>query len=143
MRQRERPFIFIIIILVIPVLGIYQALTSTETRVNMSELPKEIFQNWVHSFEDDSDDITVYRTSKYAFPRARGRAGIGFEPDGTFTDWAIAPADGTNAITGHWRIERPGYVHISFEDKNRAPWILEILSVDPEMLRVRRHQVSP
>jgi hypothetical protein len=111
-----------------------------ETRVNMSELPKELFQNWVHSFEEDSDGITVYRTAKYAFPPARGRAGIEFEPDETFIDWAIAPADGTKAITGHWRVERPGQVHISFEDKNRAPWILEILHVDSDMLKVRRHQ---
>ncbi len=109
----------------------------------MSELPNEIFRIWVHSFEDDTDDVTVYRTTQHAFPPARGRAGLEFQLDGTFINWAIAAADGTNAIRGHWRLARPGHVHISFDDPQHAPWVLEILSVDVEMLKVRRHRVSP
>ena len=143
MCQPKRSFIFAVTMLVTLGLSINQPLTSTETGKNMSELPKEIFRNWVHSFEEDTDDITVYRTSTYAFPPARGRAAIGFQPDGAFTDWAIAPADGNQPISGHWRIEASGHVHISFEDQHRVPWVLEIVYVDTEILKVRRRRVSP
>jgi hypothetical protein len=143
MRRPKRLFLFAIVILVLLALGPYPVRTSTKMGMNMSELPKEIFQNWVHSYEDDTGDIKVYRTSNYAFPPARGRAGMQFKPDGTFTDWDIAPADGHQSISGHWRIERPGHVHITFDDKSRPPWVLEILSIDTEMLKVRRHPVSP
>lgn len=48
----------------------------------MIELPESIFRKWGHSFEEDSDGVTVYRPSDFSFPRARGRAGIEFKADG-------------------------------------------------------------
>jgi hypothetical protein len=108
----------------------------------MTELPNEIFRRWGHSFEESTSEITVYRPAEYEFPRARGRAGIEFKPDGTFIYWAIGPADKRLAINGHWQIEGPGLVRVSFEGNVRTPLVMEILQCDAEIMRVRQRPAS-
>ncbi len=109
----------------------------------MTELPREIFRKWGHSFEESTGEITVYRPAEYEFPRARGRAGIEFKPDGTFIYWGIGPADKRIGINGHWQIESPGRVRVFFEGNVRAPLVIEILQCDAEILRVRQRPASP
>lgn len=108
----------------------------------MTELPKEIFRKWGHSFEESTGEIIVYRPAEYEFPRARGRAGIEFKPDGTFIDWVIGPADAKRGINGHWQIEGPGRVRISLNGNVRPPRILEILQCDATILKVRQQPAS-
>ena len=112
-------------------------------KVSMTELPKEIFRKWGHSFEESTGEITVYRPAEYEFLRARGRAGIEFKPDGMFIYWAIGPADKGLGINGHWLMEGSGRVRVSFERNVRAPLVLEILQCDAEILRVRQQPASP
>jgi hypothetical protein len=57
---------------------------------------------WTHSFEEDHDDVTVYRPHGYDFPRARGRAGLEFRPDGSFVDWSIGAGDARTPRPGSW-----------------------------------------
>jgi hypothetical protein len=109
----------------------------------MNGLPNVIFRKWGHSFEEDTGDITVYRPDNYPFPRARGRAGIEFRPDGTFIDWIIGPGDAHRAISGHWRMEGPGRVRVYFDGDVRAPRVLEILQCDAAVLKARQKPVSP
>jgi hypothetical protein len=103
----------------------------------MSGLPNEIFRKWQHSFEEDADDVHVYRPVEYNFPRARGRAGIEFGPDGRFTEWTIGPADAQRGLPGQWRVEAPGRIRISFPQQSRAPRTLEIVHLDRGVLEVR------
>lgn len=108
----------------------------------MTELPDEIFRKWVHSFEEDTNGITVYRPEEYDFPPARGRGGIEFRPDGVFIDWEIGPTDATRGINGHWKMEGSGRVRVSFEGNVRPPQILEILQIDTGILKVRKLPAS-
>ncbi|QDQ90960.1 zinc metalloprotease [Rhodococcus sp. WB9] len=57
---------------------------------------------WRHSFEEDHDGVRVYRPAEFDFPRARGRGGIEFRPDGSFVDWAIGRGDANEAREGTW-----------------------------------------
>ncbi|MFD4179871.1 hypothetical protein [Rhodococcus sp. NPDC058514] len=57
---------------------------------------------WGHSFEEDHDGIRVYRPVGFDFPRARGRDGIEFRPDGSYVDWAIGRGDANEAREGRW-----------------------------------------
>jgi hypothetical protein len=61
---------------------------------------------WTHSFEEDHDGLTVYRRDDFAFPPARGRRGVEFGADGTFTDWLIGRGDAPQADaqgnSGRW-----------------------------------------
>ncbi len=109
---------------------------------NMNELPNEIFRRWGHSFEEDTEDITVYRPSEYAFPPARGRAGIEFRSNGEFIDWTIGPTDASRGISGHWRMEESRRVRVYFENNIRAPQVLEIIQCDVEVLKVKQLPVS-
>lgn len=103
----------------------------------MAELPNEIFRKWQHSFEEDNSGINVYRPTDYNFPRARGRAGLEFSPDGTFTEYAIGPADRQQRETGRWSALTPGKVQVSFDKAGRAPRILEIVQSDQNVLKIR------
>lgn len=104
----------------------------------MTELPDEIFRKWIHSFEEDTNGITVYRPVEYDFPLARGRGGIEFRPDGAFISWEIGPTDATRGINGHWKIEGSGRVSVSFEESTRPSTVIEILQCDSEVLKVRK-----
>lgn len=104
----------------------------------MNELPDEIFRIWIHSFEEDQNGIIVYRPVGYGFPRARGREGIEFRPDGMFISYEIGPTDASRGINGQWKIEGSGRVRVSFEGNVRPSRILEILQIDVEILKMRQ-----
>ncbi|MFC9556975.1 zinc metalloprotease [Rhodococcus sp. NPDC056960] len=57
---------------------------------------------WGHSFEEDHDGLRVYRPAGFDFPRARGRGGIEFRPDGSFVDWTIGRGDAGEPREGTW-----------------------------------------
>lgn len=103
----------------------------------MSSARDGVTGRWMHSFEEDHDDVLVYRPPEHDFPRARGRDGIEFGPDGTFTEWAIGRGDAQEARPGWWRAtDAGGTVELSTEHGGER--VLEILSVTPERLEVRR-----
>jgi hypothetical protein len=104
----------------------------------LPDLPPQIFQKWNHSFEEDSPDATVYRPPQFNFPRARGRAGIEFSPDGKFVEWAIGRGDAQQAIPGRWVAEGPNRVRVSFEQGSRAPRSMEILECSADVLKMKK-----
>lgn len=103
-------------------------------------LPDEIFRQWVHSFEEDTAGVRVYRPADYDFPRARGRSGIEFRPNGEFVELSIGPTDTPQPASGEWQAEGDNRVSISFGEESLAPQELEIVSVDDERLVVRDPQ---
>lgn len=113
----------------------------------MIELPNEIFRKWGHSFEEDAGSIKVYRPNTFNFPRGRGRAGIEFKRDGTYIDWIIDRTDAQKPISGRWRIESSVMqthsntgqhrIRLSFEGNLRGERIVEITSLDNDVLKLR------
>ena len=106
----------------------------------MSSARDGIAGRWTHSFEEDHDDVLVYRPPEHDFPRARGRDGIEFKPDGSFVEWAIGRGDAQQAIPGRWRTADSGAVQVTTERGGEQ--VLEILSVAPDRLEVRRRAGS-
>ena len=104
------------------------------------QLPNELFQGWRHSFEDDTEDTTVYRPVDYDFPPARGRAGIEFLAYGGFIDWIVAPTDALQSVHGFWRIEDER-IHLSFENNISEPQIIEIVEYSADILKIRRFPI--
>ena len=115
---------------------------SQNIATSMKQPPSEIFQRWGHSFEEDTEDITVYRPSGYEFPPARGRAGIEFRANGEFIDWVIGPTDASQGIRGRWHMEEARRIRINFENNIREPRILEIVECSTDILKVRHQPVS-
>jgi hypothetical protein len=92
---------------------------------------------WMHSFEEDHDDVLVYRPPDHDFPRARGRDGIEFAPDGSFVEWAIGRGDAEQAVPGQWRTSDAGGA-LEVTTERGGAQVLEVVSVAADRLEVRR-----
>lgn len=56
-------------------------------------------QTWWHSFEEDHDDVAVYRPDGFGFPPARGRRGLEVDPDGTLVELGLGRDDTPNRVS--------------------------------------------
>src|SRR3712207_9162468 len=79
----------------------------------MTDPTAAVTGRWLHSFEEDHGDVTVYRPPDHDFPPARGRRGIEFFPDGSFTEWVIGRGDAPQAVPGRWRTAAAGRVEVT------------------------------
>ncbi|WP_303310453.1 hypothetical protein [Hymenobacter sp. BT730] len=95
-------------------------------------------RTWLHAHEEDQGNIHVYRPNTYAFPPSRGRTGFAFEHNGLFTQFDIAPTDGLEGHKGQWQAVKENTLHISLDDHTQPDYTLEIVSLEPELLKVRR-----
>lgn len=93
---------------------------------------------WLHAHEEDQNDVRVYRPNTYAFPPSRGRTGFAFDHNGLFTQFDIAPTDGLEGSRGVWKAENDHLLSISLDDKKDPDYKLEIISLDKDVLKVRR-----
>jgi hypothetical protein len=107
---------------------------GTETASQLRQLE----HTWLHAHEEDQGDVRVYRPNTYAFPPSRGRTGFAFERNGLFTQFDIAPTDGLEGRKGTWTAENDHTVRISLDDKKDPDYRLEIVSMDNDVLKVRR-----
>jgi hypothetical protein len=92
----------------------------------------------MHSHEEDTADIAVYRPAEYDFPPARGRTGFDFMTDGKVIYYGIAPADGVNQIPGRWKAQGTDEITITLDDERMKPMILQVLTCEADKLTLRR-----
>lgn len=104
----------------------------------MSELPKELFQKWKHSYEEDTKDVTVYRPVSYELGPARGRNGLTFHEDGTFVKTAPGPTDASQKISGKWELEGKSRISVSFAAQDTPSQTIEIVECHDDILKVRK-----
>jgi hypothetical protein len=106
---------------------------------SMAGVPGTLFQKWLHSFEEDAGDVRVYRPERFSFPRARGRAGIEFRPDGTFVEWRIGRGDAPTAVEGRWQLESATRVRVTPAPSSAggSSPVLEIVECTDQILKVR------
>jgi hypothetical protein len=70
--------------------------------------PKELQRRWVHSHEEDTSEVSVYRPAGFPFPPSRGRHAFELRADGTATEGPIAAADGNQSLDGRWQLRPDG-----------------------------------
>ena len=108
-------------------------------------LSQEIFEKkWIHSYEEDKDDIQVYHTSTFNFPLSRGRMGFEIEKNGTFTHYGIGPDDRQKKVEGNWTIgegEEPNTIKIDFAtEKPIKPYNnMKIISYENNTLTIKKY----
>lgn len=100
----------------------------------MPDNEERLLGQWTHSFEEDHEEVRVYRPSSHNFPPARGRGGMEFRADGTFLDRPIGRGDANETRDGRWRCPTDGAVRI---DTSTGARRMEIVSVTPDRLEVR------
>lgn len=67
---------------------------------------QDLIGRWLHSYEEDVGDQTVYRPANYAFPPARGRTGFELKENGVCEEILIGPTDTAVHKKGQWRYTR-------------------------------------
>ena len=63
-----------------------------------------INSSWLHSHEEDYDNIKVYRPDNFDFPPSKGRTGFQFGENGQGGMGLIAPTDGINWVPMQWNL---------------------------------------
>jgi hypothetical protein len=116
--------------------------TATEQGRRTADLPPELFRHWIHSREEDQDDVRFFRPEGFAFPPSFGRDGIEMRPDGSFVQHDLGPADGTVQIPGRWTQQGPGLVAVRFGGA-REDYAFTVVDVDVELLRIRMAAAPP
>ena len=106
-------------------------------------LSQEIFEkHWIHSYEEDKDDIKVYHPSTFNFPLSRGRIAFEIEKNGTFIQYGIGPDDTRKKVEGNWTIEEeeePNTIKIDFApDKPIKSYNMKIILCNDDVLRIRK-----
>lgn len=104
----------------------------------MDDLRSCLTGRWLHSHEEDTADVAVYRPDSYAFPPARGRNGFEFSADGRATYIGIAATDGSSQTPGRWELAAPNQVRVTTENARIQPMSLTVLSCDADKLTVSR-----
>ncbi|GAB3305925.1 hypothetical protein [Hymenobacter tenuis] len=99
---------------------------------------QQLERTWLHAHEEDQGDIRVYRPNTYAFPPSRGRTGFAFDHNGLFTQYDIAPTDGIEGRKGRWQAEGDNTIRIMLDDKRDADYKLQIVSLENDVLKIRR-----
>ena len=103
----------------------------------MSELPAEVFGHWMHSREEDTPGVRVYRPADHPFPPARWRHGLELLSNGTYIDHRLGPDDRSRRTTGRWVAEDARRIRLLPDDPNMNPQTLDLVSIEPGLLKVR------
>lgn len=104
------------------------------------DLPKGIYTHWIHSHEEDTDDVKVYRPSDYTFPPSRGRMGFEIKENGEFIQHDIAPTDGLVQVMAHWMKTGAQRILVSFADPSKSPYVVTIVAFEGNRLKIRQER---
>ena len=100
--------------------------------------PSHLLGHWIHSHEEDSDGITVYRPQSYAFPPARGRAALELRSGGQWTDHPIAAADGNDNVPGStWKVTPEGQIELYQTGSAKPCRVMQVIAATTKKLTVR------
>jgi hypothetical protein len=101
---------------------------------------KLIGTTWLHAFEEDNDDVMVYRPNTYDFAPSRGRTGFMLEKGGVLKQYDIAPTDGLQEHVGLWKKvdEDKILVEIKAEEKNSQKYMIEVVSIKEDVLKLKK-----
>ena len=91
---------------------------------------------WMHSYEEDTNEVKVYRPDTYEFPPSRGRTGFQLNEDKSFINYEIAPADGTVERKGSCSIAG-NKMMLSFEDSDKD-YMIEVISIENKVLKIKK-----
>ena len=97
-----------------------------------------LLKRWLHSHEEDSSSLRVYRPESFHFPLSRGRSGFEFRRDGSYVEIGIAPTDRPEETEGRWVVEGGDTLILARKISQGAERRLRVVSVDPEKLVVKQ-----
>ena len=114
------------------------SLIGCQDKQNKGGHPEELIGAWIHSHEDDTEEVKVYRPASYNFPPARGREGFEIKEGGECVYHGIAPADGSTNEPANWSWEDGNALVITPKADGAAEMRMEVVSASSEMLKVKK-----
>jgi hypothetical protein len=91
--------------------------------------PSKLYGNvWVHSHEEDTDTVKVYRPSTFQFPLSRGRDKFEIKKDGTILIYSVGSSDRLNQIAAHWKRINKFTIKVTPNKPELSPFTLRIIS---------------
>jgi hypothetical protein len=104
----------------------------------MSSFNEEcIYNHWIHSYEEDTENEKVYRLSTFEFPPSRGRDGFEIKENGEFILYITGPADRPQKIFGNFTIES-NKLHVELTSNIQKSYTMTILSCDENQLKIQK-----
>jgi hypothetical protein len=111
-----------------------------ERPMSADEMTRCLLGKWMHSIEEDTEEVLVYRPGDYPFPPAFGRTGYEFIAAGYLVYYGFGPADEPEVWNGRWELIARNTVAI---DVNQAPGPnlterLDVVSCGDDLLEIAR-----
>jgi hypothetical protein len=108
--------------------------------MDLGDLAPEIYEDWAHSHEEDTDEVEVYRPRDFGFLPSWPRPGFEIKQNGEFQEYVPAPNDAgvVPGKAGRWRAVGRNIIYLRFDDPEVEPCKLRIASVEEGLLRLRR-----
>lgn len=66
---------------------------------------RDLVGHWLHSHEEDSGDLKVFRPTSFQFPPSRGREELRLRSDGSSVVHTPGPVDVPEKAAGTWELE--------------------------------------
>jgi hypothetical protein len=106
----------------------------------MTKIPKKIYNNkWIHSFEEDTDDLKIYRTEDFDFPLSRRvREAFELSPNGELYYYEPGPTDRASKLTGTYKIQDPKEIKA---DLRNQEFIINFASLKQNILKMKSSKV--
>jgi hypothetical protein len=108
--------------------------------IDLGDLPPEIYENWARSHEEDTEEVEVYRPRDHDFPPSMPRPGFKIRANGRFIEYVPDELDRgvVRGRVGRWRAVGGNIFSVRFGEAEDESYTLRIVSVDEDMLRIRR-----
>jgi hypothetical protein len=97
-----------------------------------SELESGLIGHWIHSQEEDSNNIMVFRPNTHPFPPARGRYEYKLEKGGKMLFIGPGPTDKRESADGTWSLEEDST--LTFRPATGGPLRYRIIALDGNQL---------
>ena len=101
-----------------------------------ADYKRVLLGRWVHSHEEDTGDVMVFRRETHAFPPSRGRMSLELRPDGTYVEQSPGPVDVPEESTGEWSLEGNRLILSGEHGRSGFAWNIEVARRD--VLRVKK-----
>ena len=119
----------------VPVSGLMAIRQSDQIKPN-----QEIFQEWLHSYEEDTKELKSYRPSSFDFPLGWGRTGMTFYENGNCMLLEIAPNDTLIHLVGEWKLITEEMIEVSFPSSDKETFFFEIVELSNEILIIKNDE---
>jgi len=96
--------------------------------------------HWIHSHEEDTAGLKVFRPASFPFPPSRGRHEYNLQRDGTMATVGPGPTDKRVSGTGTWTVEGQNILTMKLPGMQQA-MRHRIVSLDSDRLVLE--EVSP